>query len=248
MPDYTPHRGPSWNYGGKNWKLSRAKIGLFQECPRCFYVDNKLGTKRPSIPSFQLNKAVDYQLKQEFDVYRAKNKQHPLQKEYKIDAVPVAHKKIDEWRENFKGVQYLHDNTNILVTGAIDDLWINKKGEYIVVDYKATAKNNPVEELEGKWHESYKRQMEVYQWILRKNKLKVSNTGYFVYCTGKYDQQAFDKKIEFDIKLISHDGDDSWVEPIIFEIKACLESNKMPKSGEECEYCAWWNARSSYEK
>jgi len=247
MPDYNPKRGPAWNYGGNNWKLSRSKIDLFIECPRCFYIDNKLGTKRPPIPSFQINKAVDHQLKQEFDVHRAKNTKHPLQKEYKIDAKPARHEKIDEWRENFKGVQYLHEPTGLLITGAIDDLWINKNGEYIVVDYKATAKNDPIKELAGKWHEAYKRQMDVYQWLLRKNKLKISNQGYFVYCTGKYDQKSFDKKIEFDVILIPHTGDDSWVEPAILDIKKCLESDKIPKSGKSCEHCAWWYARNDYE-
>ena len=248
MADYNPKRGGSYNYGGKQWKLSRSKIDLFLECPRCFYIDNKLGTKRPPIPTFQINKAVDHQLKQEFDVHRAENTQHPLQKEYGIDAKPAPHEKIDEWRENFKGVQFLHEPTKLLVSGAIDDLWINGNDEYIVVDYKATAKNDPVKKLDTKWQESYKRQMEVYQWLLRKNDLKVSSTGYFVYCTGKYDQKAFDKKIEFDVVLISHVGDDSWVEPTIYEIKKCLESKDIPKRNEECEHCAWWYARSEYEK
>ncbi|MEY2702863.1 MAG: hypothetical protein RLY43_1501, partial [Bacteroidota bacterium] len=30
-------RDSRWNYGGSNWKLSRSKIDLFIECPRCFY-------------------------------------------------------------------------------------------------------------------------------------------------------------------------------------------------------------------
>ncbi|TSC90580.1 MAG: Uncharacterized protein G01um10142_367 [Parcubacteria group bacterium Gr01-1014_2] len=248
MADYNPKRGGSYNYGGKQWKLSRSKIDLFLECPHCFYIDNKLGTKRPPIPTFQINKAVDHQLKKEFDVHRVKDTQHPLQKEYGIDAKPAPHEKIDEWRENFKGVQFLHEPTGLLVSGAIDDLWINDRGEYIIVDYKATAKNDPVRELDTKWHESYKRQMEIYQWLLRKNNLKVSNTGYFVYCTGKYDQEAFDKKIEFDVVLIPYVGDDSWVEPTIYEIKECLESKNIPKFGDECEYCVWWYARNEYEK
>jgi hypothetical protein len=250
MSDYNPNRGSSWNYGGKNWKLSRSKIDLFKQCPRCFYIDNKLGTKRPSMPSFMINSAVDHQLKQEFDVHRAKDTQHPLQKEYGIDAKPVSHEKINEWRENFEGVQYLHKPTGILVSGAIDDLWINGNNEYIVVDYKATARNDPIAELdnESKYHDGYKRQIEVYQWLLRRNGLKVSDTGYFVYCTGKYDQKAFDKKIEFDVILIPYTGNDDWVEPTINEIKECLESDRIPKSGAGCEHCAWWNVRNEYEK
>jgi len=241
-------RSPSWNYGGKNWKLSRSKIDLFIDCPRCFYLDNKLGVKRVQGPPFQINKAVDHQLKQEFDVYRAEDKQHPFQKEYKIDAKPVGHEKIDQWRENFKGVEYFHQPTGILITGAIDDLWINSKGEYIVVDYKATAKNEPVKELgEEKWHDQYRRQMEIYQWLLRKNDLKVSDTGYFVYCTGIFDQKAFDKKIEFDVVLIPYTGNDSWVESAIFDIKKCLDSDKIPESGKDCEFCNYWHMRKKYE-
>ncbi|MAG12811.1 hypothetical protein CL630_03300 [bacterium] len=244
---YNPKRKASWNYGGDRWKLSRSKIDLFKSCPRCFYIDNKLGTKRvPGYP-LQLNKAVDHQLKREFDAYRAKDEQHPLQKEYGIDARPVAHEDLNEWRENFEGVKYLHKPTNLLISGAIDDLWINDEGENIVVDYKATAKDEPITELNEEWHEGYKRQMEVYQWLLRQNGLKVSDTGYFVYCTGKYDQEAFDKKIEFDVNLIPFKGDDSWIEATIRDIKKCLDSDNLPDSEQDCDYCAYWYTREEHE-
>lgn len=237
-----------WNYGGDKWRLSRSKIDLFCGCPRCFYIDNKLGTKRVPLPAFLLNSAVDYQLKQEFDIHRAENTQHPLQKEYELKVKPAQHEKINTWRENFEGVEYKHEPTGLTVSGAIDDLWINENGEYIVVDYKATAKAEPVKELAGKWHEGYKKQMEVYQWLLRQNGLKVSDTSYFVYCTGRADEKSFDKKIEFDVVLIPYEGNDSWVEPKLFEIKKCLESGEMPASGKDCEHCAWWNTRREYEK
>jgi len=244
---YKSKRKSSWNYGGKNWKLSRSKIDLFKECPRCFYLDSKLGIKRvPGFP-FSLNSAVDKLLKQEFDVYRVTGNQHPLQKEYDIDAIPAQHTEIDEWRRNFGGVKYLHKPTGLLVTGAIDDLWINKKGEYLVVDYKATAKDEAVKALDKEWQNSYKRQMEVYQWLLRRNGLKVSNTGYFVYCTGKMDKEAFDKRIDFDVNLIEYQGNDAWVEKTLFEIKNCLDKEVLPESGEHCDWCAYWNARQELE-
>jgi hypothetical protein len=248
MAFYNPNRSSNWNYGGSNWKLSRSKIDLFRQCPRCFYIDNKLGTKRPSMPSFEINKAVDNQLKQEFDSYRIKDQQHPLQQEYGIDAKPVPHNLLDTWRENFEGVQYFHPETGLMISGAIDDLWINSKGEYIVVDYKATAKTSPVTKLDSEWHEAYRKQIEVYQWLLRRNNLKVSDTGYFVYCTGRFDQKSFDKIIEFDVVLIPYVGNDSWVEGTLFQIKDCLESSTIPQAGRDCEYCMWWNARAKYEQ
>lgn len=239
---YNPHRGEAWNYGGKNWKLSRSKIDLFIECQKCFYIDNKLGTKRPPGYPFNLNSAVDNLLKQEFDAHRVKGKKHPLQKEYKIDAIPAKHEKIDEWRENFVGVQYQHAPTGMAISGAIDDLWQNKAGEYIVVDYKATAKSEPVTALDQEWHAGYKRQMEVYQWLLRRSGLKVSDVGYFVYCTGRPDEKAFDGKLEFDIHLIPYTGSDDWVESTIMDIQKVLKSKKIPKASECCDYCRYRDA------
>ena len=145
------------------FKLSRSKIELYTECPRCFYLDRRLGIGRPPGFPFSLNSAVDTLLKKEFDLLRASREAHPLMKKYGIDAVPVPHEKLDEWRENFKGIQYHHKPTNLIITGAIDDLWQNSRGEYIVVDYKSTSKNEEITALDKAWHDGYKRQMEIYQ-------------------------------------------------------------------------------------
>jgi hypothetical protein len=248
MPEYNPKRSALWNYGGPKWKLSRSKIELFTSCPRCFYIDNKLGTKRPSMPSFLINTAVDTQLKNEFDAYRKDGKAHPFQEEFKIDAIPASHELLNQWRENFEGVIYYHPETGMTISGAIDDLWINPKtGEYIVVDYKATAKDAPVTELDNGWHNAYRKQMEIYQWLLRKNGLKISDTGYFVYCTGRANQPTFDKVIEFDVHVIPYTGSDKWVDKTILDIKKCLENSELPSSGRDCEYCLWFNARTDVE-
>ncbi|MBI4101086.1 hypothetical protein HY441_01265, partial [Candidatus Microgenomates bacterium] len=122
------------------YKISRSKIELFLECPRCFYIDRRLGIARPPSFPFNLNKAVDTLLKKEFDIHRAKSTPHPLMKAYKIEAVPFAHDHLDAWRDTFAGIQYLHQPTNLLVYGAIDDVWQAPSGELLVVDYKATSK------------------------------------------------------------------------------------------------------------
>ena len=131
-------------------------------CPRCFYLDRRLGIGQPPGFPFNLNSAVDTLLKKEFDVYRAKQAPHPLMMENGIEAMPYAHASLDEWRENFKGVTTLHQVTNLLISGAVDDLWVNSAGKVIVVDYKATSKEGEVG-LEAAWQRGYKRQMEIYQ-------------------------------------------------------------------------------------
>lgn len=230
------------------FKISRSKIDLFLDCPRCFYLEARLGIKRPPSPPFTLNVAVDALLKQEFDYHRARGLKHPLQKKYKIDCYPIPHENLNHWRHNFTGVQYLHPKTNFLVFGAIDDLWQDSKGKFVVVDYKATAKKEIVTGLkEGGWHDHYRRQMEVYQWLLRHNGLKVSDTGYFVYCTGRPDKEAFDAKLEFAVVVFPYKGDDSWVEGTLLKIKTALNSDKIPKSGKDCEFCAYRNAAGKVE-
>ena len=148
------------------FKVSRSKIELYKQCPRCFWLDTRLKITRPNSPPFNINKAIDELFKKEFDSYRAKKEPHPLMVEYGVKGIPFAHKNLDTWRENFVGVVSIHTPTNLHVFGAIDDAWVNEAGELMVVDYKATAKDREVS-IESDWQISYKRQMEVYQWLLR---------------------------------------------------------------------------------
>lgn len=236
---YKPNRKADWNYGGPRWRLSRSKIDLFVECKRCFYLDNKLGVARPPGYPFNLNSAVDALLKKEFDLHRVEAQAHPLMEEYGIEAIPFAHDALDIWRENFKGIEIKHEPTGFTVSGAVDDVWVNPKGELIVVDYKATSKDKKIEALDQDWHDGYKRQMEVYQWLLRKKGFKVSETGYFVYANASKDRDAFNATLEFEITLIAYKGSDAWIESVLGEIKAVLASDAIPAMTPDCDYCRY---------
>lgn len=228
------------------FKVSRSKIDMFLNCPRCFYIDRRLGVGTPPGFPFNLNSAVDALLKKEFDIHRAKNTAHPMFKTYGLDLVPFDHEKVNEWRENFVGVQYLHKPTNFLVTGAVDDLWVDKDGVVYVVDYKSTSKSTEVN-LDADWQIGYKRQMEFYQWLMRQNGFKVSDTGYFVYCNGLTDKEAFDAKLEFDIKIIPYTGNDTWVEKELINAHDCLMSDQIPRSGNDCDFCKYIEAIKNIE-
>lgn len=224
------------------FRLSRSKIDLFMECPRCFYLDRRLGVGRPPGYPFSLNSAVDKLLKKEFDLHRAKNTAHPLMEAYGVDAIPFAHEKIEEWRDSLRrGITYHDEDTNFIITGGVDDVWINPKGELIIADYKATSKESEVT-LDAEWQIGYKRQMEVYQWLFRQNGFKVSNTGYFVYANGDTDKEAFDAKLEFKIKIIPYEGNDAWIPGVIDKIHICLMGDKIPEQGPGCDYCNYRNS------
>ena len=229
------------------FKLSRSKIDTFCECPRCSFLDLKHGVKRPSGPAFTLNVAVDELLKREFDAHRAAKTAHPWMKTYGIDAVPFDHEKLDEWRDSLRrGIAYHDGPSNLLVRGGIDDVWATPAGELIIVDYKATAKKvGP--STEDDLYDSYKRQMEIYQWLFRQNGFAVSPVGYFVYVNGKTDREAFDGKLEFDVALIPYAGSDAWIAGTLLDLRAMLDSDEIPPIGTSfgggpCDYCTYREA------
>jgi CRISPR/Cas system-associated exonuclease Cas4 (RecB family) len=234
------------------FKVSRSKIELFMQCPRCFWLDVRHKIKRPSSPPFNINKAIDELFKKEFDTYREKGEPHPLMVQFKVKAVPYQHKDLDTWRENFVGVVHVHEPTNLHIFGAVDDIWVDESGKLIVVDYKATAKDKPVTALgaEGGWQDMYRRQMEIYQWLLKSNGFEVSNTGYFVYATGTSDREGFNNTVEFETHVISHTGTTDWVEKTIHDMKRVMDSDTMPPVGTaamggECEHCAYAKSRTA---
>lgn len=233
----------------KPFRISRSKIDLFLECPRCFYLDRRLGLGRPSMPGFSLNSAVDALLKKEFDLLRKKGQKHELMNKYGLDAVPFQHKDLPIWRDDvykYEGAKVLHKATNLEICGIVDDIWINKKEELIIVDYKSTSTNQEIS-LEDEYKQGYKKQLEIYQWIFRQLGFRVCRTGYFIFANADKNLPKFDGKLNFEVTLIPHEGDDSWVEPTIFEMKECLEG-KMPPKSQTCEYCTYRKLIGVYEK
>ena len=250
---YMRERSQPYKPGQKSaYKVSRSKIELFMQCPRCFWLDVRHKITRPSSPPFNINKAIDELFKKEFDLYRREGKPHPMMLSQGVNAIPFKHEDLDTWRHNFTGVSTLHEPTGLHVFGAVDDVWVNESGELMVVDYKATAKAEPVKALgaEGTWHDMYRRQMEVYQWLLRANGFKVSDTGYFVYATGDPGKDKFDGIVEFETHIFPHTGQSDWVDQTLLDMKACIEFDDMPPVGKaamggECEHCAYARARTS---
>jgi len=224
------------------FRLSRAKIDLYFDCPRCFYLDMKFGVSRPSGFQYSLNQAVDSLLKKEFDLKRAKDEPYPLLKRYGLKLKPFKHQDMKDWRDNRRGIRYYHQPTNFEIYGAIDDIWVDENGVIYIVDFKSTSTTKTIS-LDEEWKKTYKRQMEIYQWLFRHNGFKVSNTGYFIYCNGKTDREAFDAKLEFDINVLPYNGDDKWVEQTLFDIKKLLENDEIPLPSSNCNYCNYYHLR-----
>jgi len=179
-------------------------------------------------------------MKNEFDILRANGQAHALMEKYGIDAIPLQHPDLPDWRDDhykYEGAWIIHEPTNLKICGIIDDIWTDPKtGKIFIVDYKSTSTSKEIS-LDDEYKKGYKRQMEVYQWIFRQKGFDVGNTGYFMFANAGRNREKFDGRLEFKLSIIPYEGDASWVEGTIVEIKKCLESDELPESGEKCEYC-----------
>ena len=226
-------------------KLSRSTVERYISCPRCCVLEKIYDIKPPSLP-FTLNIAVDNLCKNEFDYYRKLKKPHPLFLENNIDAIPFQHEKLDEWRSNFKGLRYISKEKNYNFGGAIDDVWQKSNGELIVADVKATSKNHfDWAETFSKYEypKAYKRQLEMYQWLLKKNGFKVAEEAYLVYFNGQKNKEFFNNRLNFESHLIKINCSSSWVEQKIEQTVNLLKSDIFPKPSVNCEICNYLRQR-----
>ena len=171
-------------------------------------------------------------------------------KQYGLNFIPYDHPDIDKWRQSLSsGISYLDKETNLIIKGGIDDVWYDlDKEELVVVDYKAQSNNTPVETeayLEGKYHQGYKRQMDIYVHILRNMDFKVSNTTFFMVCNGEKTNAFFKNRIDFKTVLVPYKSDTSWIPSKIVEMKKTLDKKEIPDYNIECESCVYLASSST---
>lgn len=230
--------GKKYQRNDAPFQLSRSSMDEFLTCPRCFWLKRKMGISPPKGLPFTLNSAVDTLLKRECDAARALGRPTELTKT--IEARPHVHPRLDEWRDFRQGVRYLHRETNIELYGAIDDLWVGMStGAIHVVDYKATAASKPVVEMNRPHHMNYKRQVEVYNWLLQKNDVQMSDIAYFLYCTAGTGAEKFDLALRFKFAIIPHQCRTDWIEDELRWIRRCLDADEPPKSNQDCGMCEY---------
>ncbi|EAQ96100.1 PD-(D/E)XK nuclease superfamily [Congregibacter litoralis KT71] len=247
------HRGAFDPNNPEPYELSRSKLESFIRCPGCFWLEKAGGVKFPSMPPFNINSNTDRLLKRDFDSVRGFGP-HPFMVHHGLDNLkPFEHPDLERWMSSLhfgSGDDYfsvVHDETNIRFGGGIDDIWEHvTTGQLHIVDYKSTSNQSkdpkPVS-LAGKWKEGYKRQIEMYQWILRRKGFDVSDTAYFVYVDGLHvgmsgmlEENPRYASMRFATSLLVYVGDDSWVEDTLTEAKFILEGSECPDHDVDCEY------------
>ena len=125
--------------------------------------------------------------------------------------------------------------------GAVDDVWVKPNGELIISDVKSTSKkefNWDKNWAEWDYPKGYKRQLEMYQWLFRKNGFQVSNKGYLVYYNGLKEEPMFNQTLKFELHVVELDCDDSWVEETILKARDLLNAGEYPGGSKSCDTCS----------
>ena len=93
--------------------------------------------------------------------------------------------------------------------------------------------------------EAYKRQLEIYSWLLQKNGFDVSKVGYLMYYNGDTTQPHLGKTMQFRRTLVEFELDTDWIDNTVEGMFNCLQNDNAPKLDKEaCEQCLY---RETYQ-
>ena len=239
---------------GGSTRLSRSRWDNFIKCPLCFYLKEKHDINPPGQPGHPINSRVDSLLKEEFDRLRIKDEPHQIFKKYNLNFVPYNLEKevLDTYRNNRKGLEAKSTKTKFVLFGALDDLWLNKDtDEIVVLDYKATSNKNLKDYTNSSahYHKSYLRQLDFYAYLLKLNKYNVSKTGYWLICNAANEEQKiFENQLSFKTTLLSYNLRTDYIEDTLIQLEKCLEMANPPVPGKVCDNCRWFNEKKDFEK
>ncbi len=211
------------------YKLSPSTLNLFKECKRCFWLKFNKQIKRPDTIFPSLPSGMDRILKIHFDNYRDKDQLPPELKELKELKLFKDKPLLEEWRNNRKGIRVEDKEGNIL-RGAVDNI-LTKENKLIVLDYK--TRGDPLKE-DTKDH--YQDQLDIYNFLLRKNNYKTEDYSYLLF----YHPKEVNKKgnVIFNTDLIKMKINVKNAENIWKNALKVLKG-KMPKPDKECGFCGW---------
>ncbi len=216
------------------YKLSPSSLGLFEECPRCFYLQIVKNIKRPGGEMFpSLPRGMDKILKEHFDRFRDKDKLPPeLKHEDCVKGCSLFndHELLRVWRNNLKGIEYIDKKSGIKLRGAVDNILVKGK-KLIVLDFK--TRGYPLKE---DTHEHYQTQMDIYNFLLRKNGYETEDFAFLLFYYP--DQVKETGEVIFHTHLKEMPISVNRAEKVFKEAINVL-NGRMPKSSKECGYCKY---------
>lgn len=208
--------------------VSPSQIGMLLECPRCLWLYFREGLKRPSGPFPSLPGGFDRLFKTYFDGYRENGKLPPELEGLREEKLYTDRAFLDVWRNNWKGISHIFTELDLTLKGAIDDLLVNNKGEFVPIDFK--TRGYPTKE-DTAVH--YQTQLDLYALLFEKNGYSTAGYGYLLFFWPKeYAQGSAGFSTELvKLKLSPQNGF------AILQRVAEIVQGDEPEAHSECEFC-----------
>ncbi len=226
----------------KTINLSPNSLNLYLECQTCFWLDKKMGIKRPPPYPYALNSAVDTLLKEEFDAYRKRNEPHPMLADNNIKARLFQNQRLlDQWRDNFQGIRYFDKDLQATLFGAVDDILEFNGGKLAPLDYKSTGSKV------ANVYDRFQIQLDAYTFLLEKNGYKTSRKGYLAFYVVDKDK-GFVDRLPFRKELHEIETNPSDIYEIFKDAVSVLKSNTPPQHSQDCLFGVWLKSAGEFNK
>ena len=199
-----------------------------EECERCFWLTQHKVWKRPAGIFPSLPSGMDRILKVHFDKFRDKGKLPPElceNNECKNLKLFDDNEKLKIWQNNWKGISWKDRKGNEL-HGAVDNI-LKKGKKLIVLDYKTRGYA-----LKEDTAEHYRHQLDIYNFLLRKNKYDTEDYAFLLFYVPK--EVLSTGEVLFDTTLVKMKINPKRAQNIFSKAIKLLNS-KCPKKS--CEWC-----------
>jgi len=211
------------------FKLSPSGLKLLEECPRCFWLTQHKLWKRPLGPFPSLPSGMDRILKNHFNKFRDKGELPPelCENSHCKDMKLFDDKTLlNEWQNNLGGISWTDNKGNIFF-GAVDNI-LQKGKKLIVLDYK--TRGFPLKEDTAGY---YKDQLDVYNFLLRKNGYETEDFAFLLFYIPKEVIET--GEFVFDTELVKMKVDVKNAQKIINRALEILNGDCPEKN--DCEWC-----------
>lgn len=209
--------------------LSASSLALFNECPRCFYLQVKEGIRRPQGIPMPLYTKMDLLVKDYFDGFR-KNGKLPPQLVGRVDGQLLDNQELlKKWRNWRTGLRFEDRKAGATIVSALDDCLVEGKF-FIPLDYKSKG------DIKEDSHIFHQNQLNIYTWLLDENGYPTKDVGYLVFFAPLKIQN--DSLIKFDIIPKKIETSKKNARELFYKAVSLL-NGPIPEKHENCDYCRW---------
>ncbi len=180
----------------------------------------------------RLNDAMDAKFKSRYDSFRKKGQMPPELDRLKGLRLYPNLQQLEIWRTKKSELQYTNPKDGFVLTGKIDELFVNKRGEFIVADYKSSGDEPKPEKLDY-----YRLQLHGYALMFQKKGHKVANKAYLL---NYYPKIRTNPSMAVDLacKVIEAKLDIPEFEKTLRKMVRFLDSD-YPNATEGCVTCVY---------